>query len=82
MDSYIATVDGNTYELTQREFEVLRELLTHQGRIMTRQILLDKLWKYDFCELSCLWCVGINNAADLFQRNKCHYIQSNESVYC
>lgn len=48
LDNYTATVDGNAYELTQREFEVLRELLTHQGRIMTRQNLLDKLWRYDF----------------------------------
>ena len=28
--------------------EILRELLTHQGRILTRQNLLDKLWRYDF----------------------------------
>ena len=48
LDNYTATVDGTVYELTQREFEVLRELLTHQGRIMTRQNLLDKLWRYDF----------------------------------
>lgn len=48
LDSYIATVDGNGYELTQREFEVLHELLTHQGRVMTRQNLLDSVWKYDF----------------------------------
>ena len=48
LDSYTAIVDSNTYELTQREFEVLRELLTHQGRVMTRQNLLDKLWRYDF----------------------------------
>ena len=48
LDSYTATVGGNTYELTQREFEVLRELLTNQGRVMTRQNLLDKLWRYDF----------------------------------
>lgn len=48
LDSYTATVDGNTYELTQREFAVLRELLTNQGRVMTRQNLLDKLWRYDF----------------------------------
>ena len=47
-DSYTATVDGVTYELTQKEFEILRELLTHQGRILTRQNLLDKLWRYDF----------------------------------
>ena len=48
LDNYTAMVDGTAYELTQREFEVLRELLTHQGRIMTRQNLLDKLWRYDF----------------------------------
>ena len=47
-DSYTAAVDGTAYELTQREFEVLKELLTHQGRILTRQNLLDKLWRYDF----------------------------------
>ena len=48
LDSYTAVIDGNAYELTQREFEVLRELLTHQGRVLTRQNLLNKLWKYDF----------------------------------
>lgn len=48
LDSYVAAVDGHGYELTQREFEILRELLTHQGRVLTRQNLLDKLWRYDF----------------------------------
>lgn len=48
LDNYSAAVDGNIHELTQREYEVLRELLTHQGRVLTRQNLLDRLWKYDF----------------------------------
>ena len=48
MDSYTAVVDGASFDLTQREFEVLRELLLNQGRVFTRQNLLDKLWKYDF----------------------------------
>ena len=47
-DGYTAKMNGNTFELTQKEFEILRELLTHQGRILTRQNLLDKLWRYDF----------------------------------
>lgn len=47
-DGYTATMNGNTFELTQKEFEILRELLIHQGRILTRQNLLDKLWRYDF----------------------------------
>lgn len=48
LDSYTASVGDTDYELTQREFEILRELLTHQGRVLTRQNLLSKLWKYDF----------------------------------
>lgn len=48
MDSYTAVVDGASFDLTQREFEVLRELLLNQRRVLTRQNLLDKLWKYDF----------------------------------
>ena len=35
-------------DLTPREFEILRELVTHRGRILTRQNLLQTLWKYDF----------------------------------
>lgn len=47
-ESYTAMVSGQPYELTQREFEILRELLTHQGRVLTRENLLNKLWRYDF----------------------------------
>lgn len=34
--------------LTQKEFEILRELLSHQGKVLTRQMLLNSLWNYDF----------------------------------
>ena len=47
-DGYKVWVDGQEIELTSREFEILRELLTHQGRILTRQNLLESLWKYEF----------------------------------
>lgn len=48
VDAYKAYVDGNNIELTPREFEILRELLFHQGRILTRDNLINLLWKYDF----------------------------------
>mgnify|MGYP001044884916 FL=1 len=48
LDSYSASVNGKSHELTQREFEILQELLLNQGRVLTRQNLLDRLWKYDF----------------------------------
>ena len=41
--------DGRVLEqLTAREFELLRELLSSPGRVFTREILLAKLWGYDF----------------------------------
>ena len=42
-------LDGRVLEqLTAREFELLRELLSSPGRVFTREILLAKLWGYDF----------------------------------
>ena len=48
LDGYKAHIDNGVIELTQREFEVLRELLTHQGKVLTRQMLLNSIWQYDF----------------------------------
>ena len=48
LDDYRATVDGAVLELTTREFELLRELLQNQGRVLTRAMLLGRLWNYDF----------------------------------
>ena len=48
LDAYQATLDGQPLELTAREFELLRELLQNQGRVLTRAVLLGKLWNYDF----------------------------------
>jgi len=46
--AYKAYVDGEDIDLTPREFEILRELLLHQGRILTRENLINLLWKYEF----------------------------------
>ncbi len=48
LDGYKTYIGTTEISLTQREFEVLRELLTYQGKVLTRQNLLNKLWKYDF----------------------------------
>lgn len=47
-DGFTVWVDGQIRELTLKEFEILKELLTHQGQVLTRQALLNRLWKYDF----------------------------------
>ena len=48
LDGYKVYIGKKSISLTPREFEILRELLTHQGRILTRQNLLQTLWKYEF----------------------------------
>ena len=48
LDGYKVYVSGESIDLTPREFEILRELLTHKGKILTRQNLLQMLWKYEF----------------------------------
>ena len=48
-DAVEVRLDGRVLEqLTAREFELLRELLSSPGRVFTREILLAKLWGYDF----------------------------------
>lgn len=48
LDAYRVTVDGVLLDLTTREFELLKELLLNQGRVLTRSVLLGQLWNYDF----------------------------------
>lgn len=46
--AYKVYVDGRDTDVTSREFEILRELLSHQGRILTRENIINLLWKYEF----------------------------------
>ncbi len=48
LEGYKVYTEGESIDLTPREFEILRELLIHKGRILTRQNLLQMLWKYEF----------------------------------
>ncbi len=40
--------DGQSVELTYKEFELLRLLLTHRGKVLTREEILRQVWDYDF----------------------------------
>ncbi|MDF9408898.1 response regulator transcription factor [Pelotomaculum isophthalicicum JI] len=47
-EKYEALLDGVRLELTQKEFELLHLLAGSPGRVFTRDILLEKIWGYDF----------------------------------
>jgi DNA-binding response OmpR family regulator len=42
------SVRGEEVALAPKEFALLRVLMENQGRVVTRQTLLDKVWGYDF----------------------------------
>lgn len=46
--SYSAKVNGRTLDLTFKEFELLRFLAQHTGRVFTRDQLLSEVWGYDY----------------------------------
>ena len=48
VDAYKAYINNTLIELTPREFEILQELVTHPGKILSRQYLLSRIWKYDY----------------------------------
>jgi two-component system alkaline phosphatase synthesis response regulator PhoP len=47
-EKYEVTVDGWSVVLTLKEYELLKYLATHKGRVLTREILLDEIWGYDY----------------------------------
>jgi DNA-binding response OmpR family regulator len=47
-ESYQVLVAGRILDLTYKEFELLRFLVEHAGRVFTRGALLQRVWGYDF----------------------------------
>ena len=48
LDAREALLEGRRLELTAREFDLLHTFLAAPGRAFTREMLLAKLWGYDF----------------------------------
>lgn len=57
---YTVTIEGQPVDLTGREFSLLQALLENQGIVMTREVLMDQVWGYDF--------VGETNLVDVYIR--------------
>lgn len=54
------TVEHREIDLTKREFDLLHCLLKNKGLVMSRDMLLDNVWDYDFD--------GGTNAVDVYVR--------------
>lgn len=47
MDRYVVIQDGNELSLPKKEFELLVLLISHPGRVFTRDVILTSVWGND-----------------------------------
>ena len=59
-DRHEVTVGGEPVELTNREFEILRQLMEHQDIVQTREALASAALGYDY--------IGESNVIDVYIR--------------
>ena len=68
-DTREAVLDGRVLDLTTREFDLLYTFLHTPGRVFTREMLLARLWGYDF--------YGDERVVDSHIKNLRHKLQRN-----
>ena len=66
LDSWQAKVRGENVALTRKEFDLLKYLLEHAGKAVTRDQLMNEVWGYDY--------VGDSNIVDVYIRYLRHKI--------
>ncbi|WP_317855460.1 response regulator [Chakrabartyella piscis] len=48
LDRYEVKKDNDVLELTLREFELLKFLASQKGQVFSREVLLEKVWGYEY----------------------------------
>ena len=60
LDRHLVSVNGQNVALTRREFDLLRCLLEHKEKVLSREELLEQVWGFDF--------MGETNTVDVYIR--------------
>ena len=61
--------DDELLELTPKEFELLLYLIERQGRVITREHMLNSVWNYEFAGDSRIVDVHISHLRDKLEEN-------------
>ena len=48
LETYQAVIDGRPLDLTYMEYELLKFLAQHPGKVFTRETLLSRVWGYEY----------------------------------
>jgi two-component system response regulator MprA len=60
-ETRVVTRNGRAIELTPREFELLELFMMHPRQVLTRDVILSRIWGYDY--------VGDENVIEVFVRH-------------
>ncbi len=63
-EAFRVSNEGVPLELTATEFRLLLELVRHSGRVLTRELLLDLVWGYDYLGDSRLVDMAVKRVRD------------------
>lgn len=70
------TKDDQPLTLTLKEFELLKLLILNKGNVFSRDVLLDKIWGYDYYGETRTVDVHIRNLRKALRDDKEEYIQT------
>ena len=48
LETYQAALGHRPLDLTYMEYELLKLLMSHPGRVFTREAILARVWRYDY----------------------------------
>ncbi len=48
LETYQAQISGHSLDLTYMEYELLKFLASHPGKVFTRETLLNRVWGYEY----------------------------------
>jgi DNA-binding response OmpR family regulator len=48
LETYQASIQGRPLDLTYMEYELLKFLAQHPGKVFTREMLLSRVWGYEY----------------------------------
>ncbi len=60
LNQHECTVNNNQVDLTKKEFDLLHMLLKHKNQVLSRELLIEKIWGYEFD--------GTTNSIDVYVR--------------
>jgi DNA-binding response OmpR family regulator len=69
---FVARMDGNELALTATEFRLLSEMARRPGQVFTREMLLDRVWNYDYLGDSRLVDVAIQRLRAKVEKDPAH----------